>query len=61
MGPLRQVVAHHLSHRRAVRCDPAQVIIVSGAQQALDLVTRTLLEPEGRVWMEEPGYQGARA
>lgn len=59
--PLRRVVADYLAQARAVRCDPAQVIIVSGAQQALDLVARVLLEPGDTVWMEEPGYQGARA
>ena len=60
-GPLRRVVADYLAHARAVRCDPKQVIIVSGAQQALDLVARVLLEPGDTVWMEEPGYAGARA
>jgi GntR family transcriptional regulator/MocR family aminotransferase len=60
-APLRRVVADYLAQARAVRCDPEQVIIVSGAQQALDLVARVLLEPGDTVWMEEPGYQGARA
>lgn len=60
-SPLRGVVADYLAHARAVRCDPEQVIIVSGAQQALDLVARVLLEPGDTVWMEEPGYQGAHA
>jgi GntR family transcriptional regulator/MocR family aminotransferase len=60
-APLRHAVADYLGQARAVRCEPEQVIIVSGAQQALDLVARVLLEPGDTVWMEDPGYQGARA
>jgi GntR family transcriptional regulator/MocR family aminotransferase len=35
------------------------VVITSGAQQALDLIARFLLDPGDRVWMEDPGYPGA--
>jgi GntR family transcriptional regulator/MocR family aminotransferase len=35
------------------------VILVSGAQQALDLLARFLLKPGDPVWMEDPGYFGA--
>jgi GntR family transcriptional regulator/MocR family aminotransferase len=38
-----------------------QVIIVAGAQQGFDLICRLLLDPGDRVWMEEPGYPGARS
>jgi GntR family transcriptional regulator/MocR family aminotransferase len=41
---------------RAVFCRADQVIITSGAQQALDLVARVLIDPGDPVWMEEPGY-----
>jgi GntR family transcriptional regulator/MocR family aminotransferase len=34
-------------------------MIVSGAQQALDLLARFLLKPGEPVWMEDPGYFGA--
>jgi len=43
-----------------VVCDPEQVIVLSGAQGALDLAARMLLDPDDAVWMEEPGYLGAR-
>ncbi len=59
--PLREAVAEYVTAARAVRCDAEQIIVVSGAQQALDLATRLLLDPEDEVWMEDPGYNGARA
>ena len=57
-GALREALAAHLGAARAVRCSPKQVFIVSGAQQALDLVARTLLDVGDRVWVEDPGYPG---
>jgi GntR family transcriptional regulator / MocR family aminotransferase len=45
---------------RAVRCDAEQVMIVSGTQQALDLIARLFIDPGDRVVMEEPGYLSAR-
>jgi GntR family transcriptional regulator/MocR family aminotransferase len=57
--PLRQAIAEHLARSRGVRCQPQQVAIVSGVQEALDLVARTLLNPGDRVAMENPGYPGA--
>lgn len=58
--PLRQAIAGYLQAARAVRCDPQQVLIVSGSQQALDLVARLLLDEGDTVWAEDPGYIGAR-
>jgi GntR family transcriptional regulator/MocR family aminotransferase len=42
-----------------VRCTAEQIVIVSGAQQALDLLARLLLKEGDQVWMEDPGYFGA--
>lgn len=57
-GPLRDALARYLGASRAVRCDADQVFIVSGAQQALDLMARVLLDPGDEVWVEDPGYPG---
>lgn len=57
---LRREVAQYLKAARAVRCDPEQVVILSGAQQALDLSVRSLIDPGDTVWVEDPGYMGAR-
>jgi GntR family transcriptional regulator/MocR family aminotransferase len=57
--PLREAVADYLNTSRGVKCTPDQVLIVSGAQEALDRTARILLNPGEPVWMEEPGYPGA--
>jgi GntR family transcriptional regulator/MocR family aminotransferase len=58
--PLRQAIAAHLKSARGVRCEPEQVIITAGAQQALALISSVFLEPNDEVWMEDPGYTSAR-
>jgi GntR family transcriptional regulator / MocR family aminotransferase len=42
-----------------VRCTPEQIAILSGVQEALDMVARLFLNPGDRVCMENPGYVGA--
>ena len=56
---LREAIAAQV-RSRGTRCDPRQVVIVAGAQRGLDLIFHLLLDPGDRVWMEEPGYPGAR-
>jgi GntR family transcriptional regulator/MocR family aminotransferase len=58
--PLREAIAQHVTVARQVRCTPEQVLVVSGAQGALDLAARVLVNPGEQVWMEDPGYPGAR-
>jgi GntR family transcriptional regulator/MocR family aminotransferase len=57
---LREAICSHLRRSRAVVCDPSEVIVVSGSQQALDLVTRVLVERGDHVAIEDPQYQGIR-
>jgi GntR family transcriptional regulator/MocR family aminotransferase len=57
---LREALSIHLRRSRAVICDPSQVIVVNGSQQALDLVARVLIERGDRVVLENPCYQGTR-
>ena len=57
--PLRNAVAAYLSTSRGVNCVPEQVAIVSGVQEALDLVARLFLDPGDQVCVENPGYPGA--
>lgn len=57
--PLREAIAEYLRTSRGVRCSAEQVVIVSGIQQALDLLARFLLKDNDPIWMEDPGYFGA--
>lgn len=57
---LRDAICSHVRRSRAVVCDPSEVIVVNGAQQALDLIARVLVEPGEPVVIEEPHYQGTR-
>jgi GntR family transcriptional regulator / MocR family aminotransferase len=57
--PLRQTIAEYLGRTRGIVCSSEQVFIVSGSQQGLDLVARTMTGPRDVVWLEDPGYHGA--
>lgn len=55
---LRAAICTHLRRSRAVVCDPSEVIVVNGSQQALDLVMRVLVDPGDPVAIEDPQYDG---
>jgi GntR family transcriptional regulator / MocR family aminotransferase len=57
--PLREAVAAHFAASRGVNCDNEQIFITNGAQQALDLIGRVLLETGDKIWIEDPCYQEA--
>ena len=58
---LRRAVLEHISASRGVRAELDQVFLVRGAQQAIDLISRALLDPGDVVWVEDPGYLSTRA
>ena len=58
---LRESVAEYLQGTRGVVCTADQVLITSGTQQSLYLVTQLLADPGDAVWLEDPGYWGARS
>ncbi|MEM5368368.1 PLP-dependent aminotransferase family protein [Paraburkholderia azotifigens] len=57
---LRTAIAEHLAIARGVRVPPEQIVVVGSVHQALDLCMRVLTGPGDTVWMEDPGYVGAR-
>ncbi len=59
--PLREAIAQWLLVSRGIRCEPQQVVVTSGSQQAIDLVARLLLDAGDEVMVEDPGYLGIRA
>jgi GntR family transcriptional regulator / MocR family aminotransferase len=58
---LRAVIAQHLRIFRGIQCDPQQVLITHGTQSGLRLAADLLADPGDRVWLEDPGYPGARS
>lgn len=57
---LRAAIARHVGVSRSVHAGAEDVLVTQGAQQALDLIGRVLIEPGDRVAVEEPGYRPAR-
>ena len=57
---LRAAVARWLGISRSIRTGAGHVLITNGAQQALDVIGRVLVEPGDVVAVEEPGYPPAR-
>ncbi|WP_077033623.1 PLP-dependent aminotransferase family protein [Pelomonas sp. KK5] len=58
---LRQAIADYLKGTRGVDCAPGQVVVTSGTQQSLQLIAQLLADPGDAVWLEDPGYWGARS
>ena len=57
---LRRAIAEHVVAARGARCSPEQVFITGGTQQAYEEVLRLVVDPGDPVWLEDPGYLGAR-
>jgi DNA-binding transcriptional MocR family regulator len=53
--PLRQQLQVRLD-RMGIAADPQQILLTSGATQALDIVARTLLRPGDCAFVDDPGY-----
>ena len=58
---LRKAICDYLQAARAVRCEPDQIVITAGTQQAIDIVIRILPSRDKEVWVEDPGYPLTRA
>jgi GntR family transcriptional regulator / MocR family aminotransferase len=58
--PFREAVAEYLGAVRGVRCEPSQILVTTGSQQALQLAAQVLLDPGDATWFEEPGYHGGK-
>lgn len=54
---LRAAISAHVARRRGILCDPDDVVVVSGAQQAVSLAARVLLNEGDAVAIEDPSYQ----
>jgi GntR family transcriptional regulator / MocR family aminotransferase len=60
--PLRAAITQHIGVTRTVVCEPDDVLVTAGAQQAFDLLGRVLVSPGATtVAVEDPGYPPMRA
>jgi 2-aminoadipate transaminase len=57
-GPLRSLLVRHMG-RYGIEVGPDNVLVTTGAQQALDLIGKAFINPGDRVAVEEPTYLGA--
>ncbi|TCL57708.1 GntR family transcriptional regulator [Hydrogenispora ethanolica] len=57
---LRQTLAAYLQKTRGIRCDPQQILVTTGAKQALTLVAKCLLGPDREAWLEDPTNRNVR-
>lgn len=58
--PLRQAIADHVNPERGARATADRVLVVTSSQQAMALSATLLLDPGERIFVEDPGYHGAR-
>ncbi len=56
---MRTWVADRLSKRLTKLFDPAEILIVNGSQQGLDLIGKIFVDPGDHVVLENPSYLGA--
>jgi DNA-binding transcriptional MocR family regulator len=56
--PLRDAIAEYL-RQLGLDVTADDILVTAGAQQAIDLIARSLLRPGDRVIVEEPTYPGA--
>lgn len=56
---LRELIATYLRSSRGLDCKAEQIMITSGAQQAISLCAQLLLAPGDTVAVENPGYRAA--
>ena len=57
---LRETIAHWIGRSRGLETSAAQIVVTSGAQQAIELIIRLIVKPGDVVAVEDPGYVPVR-
>jgi GntR family transcriptional regulator / MocR family aminotransferase len=57
---LRKALATYLCDYRGARCDPDQIIVTAGTQQAMMIGAMALVNRGEVAWIEDPGFYQAR-
>lgn len=57
--PLRKWIAQRYLKRSNLEVDPNDILITTGSQQAIDLISKSFLDPNDHIVVEYPSYLGA--
>lgn len=57
--PLRESISHFIRDNYDIEIDKKYIQIISGGQQGIDIITKTLVSPGDHVFVENPTYSGA--
>jgi len=57
--PLRQYIADKYNNNFGLSIEPEDILITSGSQQALEMISQVLVNKGEGIVVEEPGYLGA--
>lgn len=60
-APLREAIAEHLITAKGIVAQPDQIVITAGAQDAMNIIARLVVDRGTRVGVESPGYASAVA
>ena len=58
--PLREFLADKMA-AYGIEAGPENILITSGAQQAIDIIGKMLINPGDRILTEQPTYLGAQS
>lgn len=58
--PLRKAIATYLNLERGAKVSPSQILVLSSTRQALFLCAQLLVDAGKPIFMENPGYFGAK-
>jgi aspartate/methionine/tyrosine aminotransferase len=56
LAPLREALAAHISQAGEPALEPGELLVTSGAQEALFVTLRALVQPGDQVLVADPGY-----
>lgn len=56
---LREWICKRYLEKKGIKASPDDILITTGSQQALDLLSKVLIDKDDRVVIEKPGYLGA--
>ncbi|MBU5440262.1 PLP-dependent aminotransferase family protein [Tissierella sp. MSJ-40] len=59
--PLRESISKFLMENYNTKVDKSQILITSGGQQGLDIISKTLIQQGDYIFVENPTYSGAIA